>query len=129
LQRFVPERAAVAEVGVGAGHYSEFLARRGCRLDLLDVSESLLAAAQERLERAGLASRIAGIHHASATALPLADTGLDVIRPLGPLYHLRELQERGRRPCLQRASRPPLRGRFPSVSEVHRLAFRAPCGR
>jgi len=29
LGRFVPERAAVAEVGVGAGHYSEFLARRG----------------------------------------------------------------------------------------------------
>ncbi len=70
LQRFVPERAAVAEVGVGAGHYSEFLARRGCRIDLLDVSESLLRAARERLDRAGMTARIAGLHHASATATP-----------------------------------------------------------
>jgi 2-polyprenyl-3-methyl-5-hydroxy-6-metoxy-1,4-benzoquinol methylase len=52
LSRFVPENCQIAEVGVGAGHYSEFLARRGCRLDLIDVSKRLLEAAQERLSAA-----------------------------------------------------------------------------
>jgi SAM-dependent methyltransferase len=94
LARFVPEGAAVAEVGVGAGHYSEFLARRGCRLHLVDVSEVLLQATQKRLADAGLGAQIAGVHHASATALPLADVSLDAVLLLGPLYHLRDLRER-----------------------------------
>ena len=121
LARFVPEGAAVAEVGVGAGHYSEFLARRGCRLSLLDVSESLLRAAQERLERAGLASQIAGIHHASATALPLADASLDAILLLGPLYHLRELRERER--AVEEAARVLKPGGIVLAAGINRITF------
>ena len=45
LKRWVPEQAVVAEIGVGGGQYSEFLARRGARLDLVDVSDSLLGGA------------------------------------------------------------------------------------
>ena len=96
LARNVPEGAAVADAGVGVGHYSEFLARRGCRIELIDVSENLLRAARERLERAGLAARIAGVHHASATDLPLSDAAVDAVLLLGPLYHLRERAERER---------------------------------
>ena len=94
LERFIPDGCAVAEIGVGAGHYSEFLARRGCRLHLVDVSERLLEAAEARLSSAGLAGHIAGVHHASATDLPLSDRSVDAALLLGPLYHLRELRER-----------------------------------
>ena len=121
LSRFVPEHAAVAEVGVGAGHYSEFLARRGCRLNLLDVSESLLRTAEGRLERAGLASQIAGIHHASATALPLADAGVDAVLLLGPLYHLRELRERER--AVEEAARVLKPGGNVLAAGINRVAF------
>ncbi|HEY1203074.1 MAG: methyltransferase domain-containing protein [Bryobacteraceae bacterium] len=121
LARFVSQGAAVAEAGVGVGHYSEFLARRGCRLDLLDVSASLLRAAHERLDRAGLAPQIAGVHHASATALPLADGGLDAILLLGPLYHLREPRERER--AVEEAARVLKPGGVVLAAGINRIAF------
>jgi ubiquinone/menaquinone biosynthesis C-methylase UbiE len=121
LRRFVPEHAGVAEVGVGTGHYSEFLARRGCRLELVDVSERLLRAAQGRLERAGLASQVAGIHRASATALPLGDAGLDAILLLGPLYHLRELADR--ESAVEEAARVLKPGGIVVAAGINRITF------
>ena len=96
LERFVPTACRVAEIGTGVGHYSEFLARRGCRLDLVDVSERLLEATQARLSAAELAGSITSVHHASATDLPLADTSVDAVLLLGPLYHLRDFEDRQR---------------------------------
>jgi ubiquinone/menaquinone biosynthesis C-methylase UbiE len=94
LERFVPAGCQVAEIGVGVGHYSEFLARRGCRVTLVDVSQVLLYAARSRLAAAGLSSVIVESHCASATDLPLRDESADAVLLLGPLYHLRELAER-----------------------------------
>ncbi|HXP86778.1 MAG TPA: class I SAM-dependent methyltransferase [Bryobacteraceae bacterium] len=121
LGRFVPERCRVAEIGVGAGHYSEFLARRGCRVDLVDVSERLLEAAQERLTAAGLAESIAKVHHASATELPLADASLDAVLLLGPLYHLRDLRERQK--AVQEAGRVLKPGGVVAAAGINRIAF------
>src|ERR1039458_6422989 len=42
LERLAPANAEIAEIGVGGGIYSEFLARKGCRLHLVDVSARLL---------------------------------------------------------------------------------------
>jgi SAM-dependent methyltransferase len=87
----------VAEIGVGGGHYTEFLARRGCRLYLVDVSAQLLDAVIEKLRKNGLGGAIAGYHHASATRLDgLASESLDLVLLMGPLYHLRSLQDRQR---------------------------------
>ena len=49
LLRYIPKGATIADVGVGVGHYSELLARRGSNVHLVDVGPRLLAAAQERL--------------------------------------------------------------------------------
>jgi 2-polyprenyl-3-methyl-5-hydroxy-6-metoxy-1,4-benzoquinol methylase len=49
LERLAPANAYVAEIGVGGGIYSEFLARKGCRLELVDVSSRLLEASVARL--------------------------------------------------------------------------------
>lgn len=95
LDRWIPDGAHVAEIGVGAGHYSEHLAARGCRIHLIDIAERLLDAATERLRQAGLASQITGVNRLSATDLRGMDAGsFDVVLLLGPLYHLHELQER-----------------------------------
>jgi SAM-dependent methyltransferase len=89
LARLVPAGAQVAEVGVGAGLYSELLARKGCRLHLVDVSARLLETATERLRAAGLDSFIAASSRESATRLvSLADRAFDAVLLLGPLYHL-----------------------------------------
>lgn len=129
LARYVPEGAAVADIGVGVGHYAEFLARRGCQIELVDVAESLLQAARARLEAAGLAGRIAGVHRASATALPLEEGSTDAVLLLGPLYHLREPAERRR--AVAEAARILKPGGIVLAAGVNRIAylrdmFRAP---
>ncbi|HLI68522.1 MAG TPA: class I SAM-dependent methyltransferase [Ktedonobacteraceae bacterium] len=95
LLRYIPEDAAVADVGVGVGHYSELLARRGSKVHLVDVAPRLLGAAQERLLKAGLEEQILSITHASATDLSfIPDESCDAVLMLGPFYHLSLPEER-----------------------------------
>jgi len=95
LQRYVPDGATVVDVGVGVGHYSDLLARRGCRVHLADVSQRLLDAAGARLAGMGLADRILSAERASATDLShLPDACCDAVLLLGPLYHLLTVGER-----------------------------------
>lgn len=104
LARFVPENSVVADIGVGAGHYDEFLARRACSLHLADVSRSLLDAACARLKAQGLSGHVLDARVASATDLDhLADDACDVVLMLGPLYHLLTLD--GRRRAVREARR------------------------
>jgi SAM-dependent methyltransferase len=97
LARFVPENSIVADIGVGAGHYDEFLARRGCGLYLADVSGGLLDATVARLVSGGLSESILDARVASATDLAhLTGSSCDAVLMLGPLYHLLTLDERRR---------------------------------
>jgi SAM-dependent methyltransferase len=97
LDRWIPDGARVAEIGVGVGHYSEHLAARGCRIHLIDIAQRLLDAAVERLQRSGLGAQIAGVNRLSATDLATIEGGaFDAVLLLGPLYHLRQLSDRER---------------------------------
>src|ERR1022692_1051701 len=75
LERLAPASAEIAEIGVGGRIYSEFLARKGCRLHLVDVSARLLDAVAARLRAAGLGESIAGISRESATGLDIMPAG------------------------------------------------------
>ena len=89
LQHYIPAGARVAELGVGGGQYTEVLARQGCWLHLVDVSQRLLDATVARLQMSGLFTHILDSQHASATYLPHLETACcDVVVCLGPLYHL-----------------------------------------
>jgi S-adenosylmethionine-dependent methyltransferase len=95
LARYISPGAVVADIGVGAGHYDEFLASRGCRLHLADVSRRLLSAAQQRLVSRDLAACVLSAEVASATGLShLPDECCDAVLLLGPLYHLLTRAER-----------------------------------
>ncbi len=122
LERYVPRRATVADIGVGVGHYAELLARRGCAVHLTDISEQLLHAAQARLREAGLADHIAGVERASATNLHcFPDGALDAVLCLGPLYHLCEPAERRR--AVAEAARVLRPGGIVFAAGINRLAF------
>ena len=122
LERYVPRRATVADIGVGVGHYAELLARRGCAIHLTDISAQLLQAAEARLRDAGLADRIAGVQRASATNLDcFADGALDAVLCLGPLYHLCEPSERRR--AVAEVARILRQGGIVFAAGINRLAF------
>jgi SAM-dependent methyltransferase len=97
LAKYARNESTVAEVGVGGGGYTVFLAERGCRLYLADVSERLLASAIDRLSALHLSDQVVAAKQASATRLEhIPDAACGVVLLLGPLYHLRHPAERER---------------------------------
>jgi S-adenosylmethionine-dependent methyltransferase len=122
LERLAPANAEVAEIGVGGGIYSEFLARKGCRLWLVDVSARLAEAAAARLRGAGLGGSIAGISLESATRLDSLPGGaFDAVLMLGPLYHLCALE--ARRQAVGEAARILKAGGLLFAAGINRLAY------
>lgn len=122
LDRYIPEEAAVVDIGSGAGHYAAFLAKRGCSIYLIDVSARLLDAARERLERAELGHRIRAVVQTSATDLGcLGSESCDAVLMLGPLYHLRELP--ARRQAVNEAHRVLKEGGILFAAGINRLAY------
>jgi SAM-dependent methyltransferase len=111
-----------AEIGVGGGHYTEFLARGGCRLHLVDISARLLDAVEEKLRQSGLDDRIAGRHHLSGARLEgLSSESVDLALLMGPLYHLQSLTERQN--SVRASARILKRGGTLFAAGINRLAY------
>ena len=92
ILRHLDAPAAVADVGGAVGHYADWLANQGHRVELVDPAPSHVDLARER---AGDPPRF-GVHAADARELPFADASFDAVLLLGPLYHLRERDDRVR---------------------------------
>lgn len=122
LERLIPERSLVAEIGVGGGFYTELLARRGCRLHLVDVSARLLDTAWSKLRAGGFQEQIIDIDLASSTNLDcLPDGKFDAVLMLGPLYHLCRLDDRRR--SVNEAARALKPGGLLFAAGINRLAY------
>ena len=122
LERLLPPAASVAEIGVGGGTYSEYLARQGCRIHLVDISGRLLEAALQRIRDAGLQSAIAGVSQESATRLDsLQAEAFDVVLLLGPLYHL--CSPAARRHAVAEAARILKPGGLLFAAAINRLSY------
>lgn len=122
LGRVAKAGDVVAEIGVGGGHYTEFLARRGCSLRLVDVSDRLLDAAVAKLRQARLEDRVAGRHHLSGTNLmEVPSASVDLALLMGPLYHLRSLEERQN--SVEESARILKRGGTLFAAGINRLSY------
>ncbi len=120
IAAYLPTDATVLDIGGGPGRYAYWLAARGHRVTLADLSPTLLAIARARTPAAGPA--LAEIVEAGARDLGRwPDGSFDAALALGPFYHLTEATDRGRAAAeLTRVLRP---GGLLFAALMPRLAF------
>ena len=87
-------KVSVLDLGGGAGVYSFPLAKKGYKVTLADLSETLLEQAKKQKEEDKVESLIS-CDQVKATDLSCyKDNSFDVVLLFGPLYHLTEKDER-----------------------------------
>ena len=85
---------SVLDLGGGAGAYAFPLAKKGYKVTLADLSETLLAQAKKQKEEDKVQNLIS-CDQVNATDLSCyKDNSFDVVLLFGPLYHLTEKDER-----------------------------------
>ena len=85
---------SILDLGGGAGVYSFPLAKKGYKVTLADLSETLLAQAKKQKEEDKVQNLIS-CDQVNATDLSCyKDNSFDVVLLFGPLYHLTEKDER-----------------------------------
>ena len=94
---------SILDLGGGAGVYSFPLAKKGYKVVLADLSETLLAQAKNQKEEDDVQNLIS-CDQVNATDLSCyKDQSFDVVLLFGPLYHLTEKAEREK--CISEVSR------------------------
>ena len=95
LATHLPESGRILDIGGGPGRYTIWLAKRGYRVVLADLSPNLLDIAREKIAEAGVESKVESIGVADARDLKQwSDGSFDAVVSLGPFYHLPELHDR-----------------------------------
>src|SRR2546422_2084037 len=94
IGRFLPPAPArILDIGGGPGRYSIWLAERGYRVTLADLSPELLALAKEKAGEAGVElERIVEVNAMDLS--PFGAESFDAVLCMGPLYHLIEEADR-----------------------------------
>jgi len=117
IARRLPPGARVLDIGGGPGRYAIWLAARGHRVTLADLSPDLLDIAREQIAEAGVGALVEDIVEADARDLARwPDGSFDAALSLGPFYHLPDQADRERaaaelaRVLNAKARRPGLRG-------------------
>lgn len=94
LHRYLPPPPAVIlDVGGGAGVYAFWLARRGYQVHLIDGTPRHIDQAEAATQKTG-GPPLASIKLGDAQQLDHADSSVDGVLLLGPLYHLTERNDR-----------------------------------
>ena len=92
MDRFLPDKGKILDIGGGPGHYSICYAGRGYDVTLLDLSEENLALAKKKADEEGVS-----IDTVQGNALDLSEFGdemFDAVFLMGPLYHLTDSESR-----------------------------------
>ena len=97
IAAYLPPGARVLDSGGGPGRYSLWLAERGHRVVLADLSPELLAIARDKMAASAVGALVEEIVEADACDLGRwPDGSFDTALSLGPFYHLPAPADRDR---------------------------------
>jgi len=95
LEKHLPSKGRVLDIGGGPGRYAIWLAKRGYQVVLADLSPEMLSLARLKVSEAGVSDAIEAIIEVEACDLSSWSEGsFDAVLSLGPFYHLFEDADR-----------------------------------
>ena len=95
LSKYLPGSGRILDIGGGPGRYAIWLAERGYRVVLADLSPNLLDIAKVKISAAGVESSLESITVSDARDLTeWEDDAFDGVLSLGPFYHLPRAEDR-----------------------------------
>jgi SAM-dependent methyltransferase len=95
FERHLPAGSRVLDLGGGPGRWTIWLAGRGHRVVLADLSPGLLEIARREIAAAGLGERVEAILEVDARDLSRWPAeSFDAVLALGPFYHLVDAEDR-----------------------------------
>lgn len=100
IEKYLTPEARILDIGAGAGEYSLYFARKGYRVDAVELAERNLEAFRQKLAPDDPVTLRQG------NAVDLSDyeaNSFDIVLLFGPLYHLH--QEADRQKCIAEAKR------------------------
>jgi len=102
LTKYLPPQGHFLEIGAATGRYTLGLAKRGCQITAVDMSEKLLEFARQRTLEEGLGKQITFILGDARDLNSIQKKDFDAVLLMGPLYHL--VDERDRKSALKEAA-------------------------
>jgi len=92
IDKYVNPGDKILDIGGGPGRYSLYLAEKGCKVTLLDLSDVNVAFAQMKAHELGL--NLSAIQGDACEADKRVSGEFDAILLMGPMYHLLEEAQR-----------------------------------
>ena len=88
LDRFLPPRGTILEVGAATGRYTLALVQRGYQVTAVDLSADLLEIGRENIRQAGLEGQVRFVAADARDLGQVLEMDFDAALIMGPLYHL-----------------------------------------
>jgi len=88
LERYLPPRGTLLEIGAATGRYTLELARRGYAVTAVDLTAALLERCRQRLAEEGLDKQVRLVVADARDLSAVAEKEFDAVLLMGPLYHL-----------------------------------------
>lgn len=94
-KKYLKKGMKILDAGGGPGRYTVDLAKQGCHMTLLDISDKELEVAKRKIKQYRVGNFVDSVDLGSITDLPYKDNSFDMVLCIGgPLSHLRTEAER-----------------------------------
>lgn len=122
LETYLPSDGRILDIGGGPGRYTIWLAQRGFKVVLADISPDMLSIAHLKIAEARVGDKVDAVIEADACDLSqCTDNTFDAVLSLGPFYHLTNAADRNQAALeLHRVLRP---GGLAFIALMPRYAF------